>query len=371
MKHLPKNTLAYFNAAPQTHLHDLSDLPTAVFSASSKEYKKHADKPQPSDLAVTFYTLNHCAGIIRKAFTPNEPLPEWARSIMQSYTDTCMAQGERMLHYILLITTREMRHLHGSSPAFWAKLKKEFDQKGVDILKHISSDGSEDSAMNKYLAGPDMTIGHYLKALSFGFHQAGQPGQEAPSIGHGGWSGGYGGPPWGNVTDAAISMLSGDTSMEMLVDTGYTLAHNGGPIYNKNFIYTPQDSSFLTVLDIQRGGQMLELMLDAKTYLHVKKTPEAVQAAELIKTHAPEEVKGWIDWKLIDDQRPAKEKQEHPAKYSTLTGAQAQPTAKPKPKKVVPPKPTVVLLHGKPVKVIGTYQVYPHQTVSVVEREKV
>ena len=40
MKYLPKNTLAHFNAAPQTHLHDLSDLPTAVLAAATLKYRK-------------------------------------------------------------------------------------------------------------------------------------------------------------------------------------------------------------------------------------------------------------------------------------------------------------------------------------------
>ena len=62
-------------------------------------------------------------------------------------------------------------------------------------------------------------------------------------------------------------MLTGTTSMEMLVDTGYTLAHNGGPIFNKGMMYTHYDSHFLTILDLQRAGQMLDLLTG--TNLHV------------------------------------------------------------------------------------------------------
>lgn len=367
MKHLPKNTLAYFSAAPQTHLHDFSALQTAVLAESSLAYKKGCSQTLPNDDAVTFYTLNHCASVVRKLFTPNEPLPEWAQKIMQTYTQACLDQGERMLHYILCITTREMRHLKSCTPTFWTKVEKEYDLKSVQILKHISSDGGEETAMNKYLkTPPDMSIGQYVKTLSYGFHNAGSSG----------WSGGYGGHPWGEVTDAAVAMLTGATSMEMLVDTGYTLAHNGGPIFNKTDvkIYLHQDvNSLMTILDVQRSGQMLDLMLETQTH-GVKKTAVAEEAVALLKAAVPSEVKGYIDWKLVDALRPDSEKQSNPHKYVKQTVAQKQPmAAKPKAKPVkpvVPSAPKTVTFHGKTVKVINTYQVYPHQTVNVVERAK-
>src|SRR4026209_2132184 len=111
MKYLPPNTLAYFNAAPQVHRHDMSGIPTAVFSKATLEYRKTCGEAFPNDEAVSFYAVNHCASIVRKSFTPNEPLPDWAQQIMSDYTTVCMGQGKRMLHYILSITTREMRHL--------------------------------------------------------------------------------------------------------------------------------------------------------------------------------------------------------------------------------------------------------------------
>ena len=361
MKFLPKNTLAYFNAAPQTHLHNLSELPTAVFAESSLAYKQNCVGASPDADAVTFYTLNHCASIVRKLFTANEPLPPWAQTIMQSYTDECMAQGERMLHYILCITTREMRHLKACTAPFWKKVETNYGLKSVEILKHISSDGDENTAMKKYLqTPPDMTIGQYVNTLSYAFHNGGSAG----------WSSSYGGHPWGDVTDAVVSMLHGHTSMEMLVDTGYTLAHNGGPIFNKGMMYAHYTGHFMTILDVQRSGQMLDLMLESNTF-HVQKTDTAVLAANLIKQHRPQDIKGYMDWKLVDELRPAKDKQDNPHKYDKLTGAQKQPTL-PKPKvatkPVAPKAPVLTTVFGKQAKVTGTYSVYPHQVVTVLER---
>lgn len=364
MKFFPKNTLAYFNAAPQTHRHDLSALPTSVLAVASKQYKDSCDHRLPDDEAVTFYTLNHCASIVRKLFTENEPLPEWARQIMQTYTDVTLAQGERMLHYILCITTRETRHLKECTPAFWTKVTKEFGEIGPALLQHISSNGDENTAMNKYmLSPPNITIGEYTRLLSYAFHKAGGAG----------WNGSYGGKPWGEVTDAVVAMIHGTTSMEMLVDTGYTLAHNGGPIFNKGIMYTHYTGHFMTILDVQRSGQMLDLMMETNT-LHVKKTPEAVAAAELIKQHRPQEFKGHVDWNLVDELRPEKDKNDHPNKYAAQTKAQTvKQTVKVTIKPPVPPapkvaKPKLTHMHGKKVKVTGTWQVYPHQSVTTYER---
>jgi hypothetical protein len=358
MKFLPKNTLAYYTSAPQTHQHDLSALPTKVLAEATWKYKQSCGQTSPNDDAVTFYTLNHCASIVRKLFTPNEPLPEWAQKVMETYTDVCMAQGERMLHYILCITTREMRHLKSCTPAFWAKVSTKFGAKSVDTLKHISSDGGEDTAMNKYMkTPPDMPIGQYTQTLAYAFHHAGGAG----------WAGSYGGKPWGNVTDAVVAMLSGATSMEMLVDTGYTLAHNGGPIFNKSIMYSMYDGHFMTILDVQRSGQMLDLMLETQT-MGVKKTSTALEAVALVKEHCPKEFKGYLDWKLVDALRP--DKDSNPGKYAKMTGAQKQPTSK---KVAVPAAATsglaqTLTMHGKKVKVTGTWQVFPHQTVTTYER---
>ena len=259
-----------------------------MFSVATKEYRNAClllgNPVTPDDEAVTFYTLNHAASIVRKMFTANEPLPEWARHIMQTYTDVTMAQGERMLHYILLITVREMRHLksHGHpTPAFWAKVEKEFGSEMHAFIELVSSHGGEETAMGKYLnEPPQVKVDTYLKGLSYGFHKS--PGwcSEHES---------YGGPKWGQVVDAAHSMLSGVTSMEMMVDTGYTLAHNGGPIFNKSEVkvYGHQNANALmTILDVQRAGQMLDLMLVTDT-LGVKKTPAAIAAVTMIQTYCP------------------------------------------------------------------------------------
>jgi len=358
MKYLPENTLAHYNAAPQTHLHNWSDLPTQVFSASTTAYKLTCGMESPMKHAVEFYTLNHAASIVRSTFTVNEPLPEWAVAIMDAYTTTCIKQGERMLHYLLLVTVREMRHLKSQpSAALWTQIKNQFGEKTVEFLKVVSSHGGEDEAMGRYLnqAPADMTVGAMTKAMSYAYH-------------HGAWSSSYGGPAWGGIADALASVIAGETSMEMMVDTGYTLAHNTAPVFNKGLMYTGPNATMLaTILDVQRAGEMLNLMV-ATEALGVDKPQVATMAVELLQKFFPVNdkgeptIRGYVDWKAVDAQRPAKEKSSSPNKYAKVIAAQKQP------KKKVDVKPTLATFLGKQAKEVGTFQVFPNQSVTVFER---
>lgn len=350
MKYLPTNTLAYYNAAPQVHRHDLSGIPTGVFAKSTKKYRGECGQVFPNDEALTFYALNHCVAIIKKLFTPNEVLPLWAQEIMASYTTVAAGQGTRMLHYILSICTREMRHLKNAdaSGTFWDTMKEDYGETATKFIKAVSSNEDEEAAVNRYMDHPPaISVGTFLGVLSYAFHADGQ------------FSGGYGGPPWGFVADAALAMIKGETSMEMLVDTGYTLAHNNGPIFNKGMMYTQYDGYFMTILDVQATGQIPELILDTSNY-HVKKTDVAKHAITSMSEALPNEFKTWVDWGLVLQTCPM----DHKSTYESFFKSQKQmhpETAKAK-------KALEKVLHGKTIKITGTWNVFPGQTVEIFER---
>ena len=359
MKFLPKNTLAHYNAAPQVHQHNLSVLPTAVLAEATRKFRESCGSVSPSNEALTFYTLNHAASIVRKLFTANEPMPEWAEAIMKAYTDLVVTQGERMLHYILSISIREMRHLKSKTDApLWKKLEAEHGVPVANFIKDVTHH-NENGAVDAYMtAPPNASIEAYTRGMALAYYK-------------GQWPSSYGGPAWGGIVDAVVSYLTGVTSMEMLVDTGYTLAHNTAPIFNKGMMYGSQDSHLLTILDVQRSGQMLDLMF-ASDALGVYKTPEAIAVATVIKTHCPMDangkptLKGYVDWKQVEALRPSKDKNSQPSKYAKVMAAQTQATAKAAHAK--PAKPAVKKVNGKVVKVTGEWQVFPHQVVTVYER---
>jgi hypothetical protein len=359
MKYLPPNTLAYFNAMPQCHRHDLSKIPVSAFGASTLKFRKVADKNlvSPNTDALTFYALNHVAAIVKRSFTPNEALPSWAEAAMRAYASALVIQSERMLHYILTITTREMRHWapYGHfTQGDWNNIIEVGTEKMQDFIKSLT-DCTEDASAKKYMTkAPDVSVGQYLNALSVGFHRDGK-----------GWGGSYGGVKWGLVTDAAVEAIHGKTSLEMLVDTGYTLAHNGGPIFNKGMIYDQFGASLYTILDVQASGQIPDLILDGVNY-SVEKPESVCEIVKLVWEHHPKEFAGHVDWTKVTSKGG-----HHQHLYEKWAGKVAQKVAakaasKPAPKKSAPP--VEKLIGGKKVTITGTWDVFPGQSATIYER---
>lgn len=354
MKYLNHNTLAYFDAAPQRHAVSLDSWQVSVLSKATKQYRQHCGLVVPQDEALIFYAQNHCASIVRKQFTKNEVLPQWAQDVMKTYTATVAEQGLRLVHYVASIVTREMRHLktgtNQSHAAFWNEIDTKTGNTAVkSFIQWVKSDGDEDVAVGKYMDHPPVaTLEQLLVGYSYAYH-------------NGAWSGGYGSAAWGKVTDALLAWVRGQISLEMFVDTAYTLEHNNGNIFNKEMMYSsPDQNKLTTVLDVQRTGQIPDLILDSQGW-GINKVAAAKSLVQLIATHVPGVFKGYVDWVAVEAARPAEAKQKHPHAYSAqLTQQQA---AKPKP---VP----AVKIFGKKALPVGTFDVLPGQSVTLYERVK-
>jgi phosphohistidine swiveling domain-containing protein len=69
----------------------------------------------------------------------------------------------------------------------------------------------------------DMTIKDLLKNLSIFFRKK--------------FASGYGGVPWAEIAEHALSFAEGKINAEIFLDKAMSLEHNGGNIFNKSFIY--------------------------------------------------------------------------------------------------------------------------------------
>ncbi|MEG1729930.1 MAG: hypothetical protein RR280_10365 [Bacteroidaceae bacterium] len=71
---------------------------------------------------------------------------------------------------------------------------------------------------------------------------------------------GYGGVAWDTLTSAAEEVLYGQKSLYAGLDHTFSLCHNNGAIYNKDFLYRPEfdhQYDFKFLLDCQRSGQLV------------------------------------------------------------------------------------------------------------------
>jgi hypothetical protein len=90
--------------------------------------------------------------------------------------------------------------------------------------------------------------------------------------------------------------------MEAMIDTGFTLAHNNGPIFNKGMMYNQYSMFFVVYLDIQRSGQMPELILDAHSKDYgLKYTVDGLQELVwIVRENIPGQIGSYLDWEKIE-----------------------------------------------------------------------
>lgn len=344
MKYLPANTLAYYQAAPQFKPQVLTHVPVARLAKATQIYRQgHTTEVPPTEEAARFYALNHCASIVRARFTVNEVLPAWAQAVMQVYLETTIKQSERLLHYMMCIITREARN-QGHMTDLGGKVMAEIEHQSPqmrEFLEQIKST-AEMQAVGWYMEQPPaVTAEQYVQAIAHLFD-------------HGKWSSSYGGKNWGNIARTVLKVLTGVTSLETLTDTAYTLAHNGGPMFNKGMLYSSSDEikeRLLMVLDVQRGGQVPELFLDQENWAGLVRPPGIVQIVEQVRHEVPKAIGQYVDWQKVINASPVGE-------YDHQLSKQQQKH----------PAPQVQMFMGKPAKKVGEFQVFPGQSVEVYER---
>ena len=343
MKYESQDTLSYFDSLPQTKAMDLSGRSIKLLAASTKAYRKNCGQVHPDTQAAAFYTLNHCASVVRSKFTKNEPLPSWALQVMQSYSKELMLQSERMTHYLVSIITREMRHIKSPDGApVWSQTNNKYPGMGsfCRALKSVN----EDAAVTKYMTdAPDVPMSVYAAGMAYMFD-------------NGSWSGGFGGKAWGKVAAALQALLEGKISLEMMVDTAYTLAHNNGPIFNKGMMYDHYSGQFMMILDVQHSGQMPELMLDPTIWANSYAYDPAVQSlVKLVKANVRSAFGDTVDWQKVVDMGDPKKV----GNYSSQIAKQAKIT----------PQKVVTMFSGIQAEKTGVFQVMPGVSVPVFKRK--
>lgn len=343
MKYLPIDTLAQFDALAQRRHLDFSARPLRVLANATKEYKATADEVSPDIRALEFYACNHIFSKIAARFTKNERLPDWALELASAYRKVLVEQGTRLMHYIVCITTREARHLDSSELSkIGPALEAIGGPNGIEFVKTITAGMSEYGAIDQMLSDPpDMTCGAYFKMLEALFNK--------------GWAGktSYGGKNWGNITRPMVDFLHGKISLEMLTDTAYTLAHNNGPMFNKGMMYTMYTKpGFMTILDVQRSGQIIELVKTRQQYpfMGFKLDPLAKVVDEAY-SRLPGEFGAYVDWQKVEDLGSL-------SKYPQF---KAKQPAK-------PVEPVVEYYMGKKAEKIGKFTVTDGEEVAVFSR---
>lgn len=250
----PKNTLAHvyghqlFKAVP-----NLSDMTIGqVMPLLASQNDKHDLCPDTS--ALTFYATNHAIGALRAKHSLDQPLPEQVGYIRSNMLPILGTICTRAFVYLLVIATREARHEGGGDwQSHWMQTENYAATKGktpagckplVRYPENMTDSCSVGDVLERMEYFKPYRLGDVVEVLMTVFK-------------HGDFSSGYGGEAWWDVTQCLQRFVNGEYTTEQMLDTVWTLAHNGGPIFNKGMYFKMYDGHRLySVLDVQSQGMI-------------------------------------------------------------------------------------------------------------------
>ena len=269
---------------PGTMTRDMSANNCVFMGSIVSEFKANKGATHPECDALSFYLLNHAVAEVGRRVHPDEPLRDYSW-IFNKYHETLREAGLRLAYYLFLICTREARHVRSSSnDAFLNNLHQTLPR-SVDYVRSLPS-GSAPAAQKFMTDPPNTPIGDYTSCLVRIFNE-------------GYWSSSFGGKKWGKVAQALHDYVRGEMSMELLLDMGFALAHNGGPIFNKQVLYHHQDNKeLLKILDVQRAGMIPQLICSGQS---TKITTEHQDLWKGLRAILGPCMEGEVDWDWVKE----------------------------------------------------------------------
>lgn len=283
----PQDTLAYHQSRVFTSHRDMSDVPLSAVTAKVKDFLANDPKKattQPENEALWFYGMNNGMALISAERAPLEPLSKDELDFVNAYHAVLGPKAIRAFYYLLMICTREARH-NKSLTSSVPQMKTLFGNEAAMFFKMSGGEGD----IHKKLMNtpPHTTLGKFVECIRWQFYNST-------------WSSGYGGKKWGMVTDCLCRFVRGEYSAEMMMDTIWTLCHNGGPIFNKpNLGYAHWDHTLNRILDVQRAGQVPEALLyDSKVGKFGNS--ELFARMKWLKKRFASKLRGYVDWQVIE-----------------------------------------------------------------------
>lgn len=237
----------------------------------------------PEKDALWFYLKNHVISQVGLRVHPDEDLGPFT-GFVENYHHTMQVKALRMYYYLLLICTREARHLKSGS-SIYSTVNEKYGAECGTFLKSICASSESQAVGRLEKHPPATTMGQYTEMLEYVFN-------------HGSWSGGYGGKAWGAVAKILRQFVHGEISAELMLDTAFTLCHNNGPIFNKGMLFEMYtEKEIVNILDVQRSGQIPELVLtNGSTFVDQDMRDYLAGALEVLGNFFGE----YVDWFLVE-----------------------------------------------------------------------
>lgn len=249
-----QNTLAYqYRGRPLNQILPVAKQPMSDFVNQCEAWADGKSSVQPEQEGLWFYLMEHAMHAMGRCYHPEQPLEGTALAVATEYNRRQAQIVLRSLYYLLLITTREARHAYEK-----------------DAMHQLAKDKYGFATKNALYKFPDSAhVGQVCSAIRGNCPKA--PAAEyfrwlTEVFVQGKFSGGFGGKPWSDIARCIAEFCEGKTTLAMMTDISWSLAHNNGPIFNKGMLYNHYDKKVLTeLLDVQRAGMIPAYIRHCKT----------------------------------------------------------------------------------------------------------
>jgi len=337
---------------PGMMMRDMSANNCVFMGSIVSEFKSNNGSVNPETDALHFYMLNHAVAEVGRRVHPDEPLRDYSW-VFKKYHDVLRTAGLRLVYYLFLICTREARHVRNSSNESFLNHLHSVFPRSVDYVRALP--GGSSSAAQKFMTDPPNTlIGEYTACLVTIFNE-------------GYWSGSFGGKKWGKVVQALHDYVHGTLSMELLLDMGFALAHNGGPIFNKQVLYNHQDTNeLLKILDVQRAGMIPQMICSGQS---TKITTEHQDTWKGLHAILGSCMEGEVNWDWVNECGAVSKGHTVKVKATTKYGPvmKKKNLFKKAATKATPKGPHYTQAEGAP---LGAFFVMPGLVVNKVKKER-
>lgn len=286
------STLRKYRNRPMSTARDISAVPVAEWATQYVRLREALTEPlgsevEPEHAALWFYMMNHAVAEVGGRLDPDELLGDY-QPLLDEYYDLVSMEVLRAAYYLLVITTREARHVSSKNNGLLSMLAKDESGEAVEFVRSIRGISAGDVLGRLISSPPDATLGPFTVTLERLFEE-------------GCWSSSYGGKKWASVIRPLRQMVYGVITPEALLDTVFTLCHNGGPIFNKGYFYGMYNKQYIwEILDVQRAGQIPAYVGSGQGCPFV--TPDMVEwharARELLPGGAFEA--DYVDWFAVE-----------------------------------------------------------------------
>lgn len=237
------NTFSNYYSSPLYSKINFENVPYEHVKKAMKECK---DRKSIDATAVEYYLSSHALHLLQNKYPKEEQMPENVYLAICKQKESLNEIAMRVFYYLVEICPEEARFGTERNAGIYDFISNSVSPKAGEYAKSILSNGS---------VPKDLTIYEVLKSVEMIFRFAQ-------------WSPGFGGLAWAQITQVALEVVSGNNSLDLMVDKAFTLSHNNGAIFNKGHFFSMYTNQFYSILDIQASGQVPQAINAQKISCH-------------------------------------------------------------------------------------------------------